>query len=447
VFVFAAGNPVSFVLKTPSDAWDVTQADVNGDGLQDIVAYCSDATSPTPVKELAVFLCEAEGKYPASPTFRHEFGESNGIVFVTEYDGSPPIEIVDAEQNGATVLQFHDGALTPFDRVEFNSLLPSRTREPAFGRDISHDLDGDGAHEWLVPTPQGVSVYSRGEMRAELLAPTMSEFRESGNMTITHRLPAVTSFPLPGKSLLAVGLLGDRYADFSYGSEWSEHMRYPLALHNEENWDASAQLEDIDANGYPDLVVTQTSGTVNLEVLTQIYLAKGPFEYPSVPNSKFETKGSFTTVELADVDGDKHLDLVLVRIPLGVKNIVSYFLRKRVSIEVAVHYFRNGVFPQRADRTSTITIDAPDGREQSAYATGDFDGDGRLDVAIGTGEQKLTFYQGSQNAFLAARPWVSLTLPTFGVARTADLNGNSADDLVLHHPNGAHQRRIDLIVF
>jgi hypothetical protein len=447
LFAIAAAHPETFVLNSPVDAWDVTRGDLNGDGLTDVVVYGSDATSENPTKELVLFLGEDGGRFSSEPSLRYKLDPSNGTAFACEFDGEPPEELIEVGQGGANVLRLEDGSLKVIDRVEFNSLLPGRTREPIFARDIPRDLDGDGAEEWLIPTPLGVSVYSRGHLRAEIPAPVSSEFREYGYRTITHRLPAVTSFALPEETNNAIALLGDRYADFSYGHEWTEHVRHPLAIHNEENWDASAEFEDINADGYPDLVVTQTSGTVNLEVLTQIYFAQGPFQYPEQPDSKFETKGSFTTVELADVDGDGKSDLVLVRISLGVRNIINYFLRKRVSIEVAVHYLRNGGFAQRADETTSITIDAPDGREQSAYATGDFDGDGRLDVMVGTGEQRLTFYQGALNAFLSSRPWISLEIPTFGVARIADLNGNDADDIILHHPNGAHKRRVDLILF
>lgn len=447
LLAIAATPPVTYVLKVPVDAWDVTRGDLNGDGLTDIVVYGSNATAETPEKELLVYLAETGGRFPSVPSLRHELDPSNGTAFVCEFDGRLPEEIVEAGQSGATILRLVDGSLDVVDRVEFNSLLPGRTREPVFARDLPHDLDGDGADEWLIPTPLGVSIYSQGRIRAEIPAPISSEFREYGLRTIMHRLPAVTSFALPEEPNHALALLGERYADFSYGYEWTEHVRYPLAIHNEENWDASAEFKDINADGYPDLIVTQTSGTVNLEVLTQIYLAQGPFKYPETPDSKFETKGSFTTVELADVDGDGKSDLVLVRISLGVRNIINYFLRKRVSIEVAVHYFRSDGFAQRADESTSITIDAPDGREQSAYATGDFDGDGRLDVMIGTGEENLVFYQGAQSAFLSSRPWITLEIPTFGVARIADLNGNEADDVILHHPNGAHKRRVDLLVF
>ncbi len=442
-----AAQPVASVLTTSADVWDVTQADLNGDGLADLIAYCSDATAAEPTKELTIFLAQSIGKYPSKPSLTFLLDEANGLVFISEFDGEAPAELIAAQQDGATVYRLEAGVMSAVDRVEFNSLWPNGVREPLFERDTAHDLDGDGVDEWLVPTPAGMEVYSGGRLRAEVRAPTSSEFREYGNLAIVHRLPAVTSFSIPEEPQKAVALLSDRYADFSYGPEWTQHERYTIAVRSAENWDAAARLRDIDGDGYPDLVVTQTSGTVNLEVLTQIYFADGPFRYPAKADMEFTSTGSFTTVELEDVDGDEKLDLVLVRIPLGVRNIVSYFLRKRVGIEVSVHYFRDGTFRAKPDKTASITIDAPDGRERSAYATGDFDGDGRLDVAIGTGADKLSVYQGAQDAFLTSRPWVTLALPTFGVARTADLNGNGADDLILHHPSGSNRRRIEIVLF
>jgi hypothetical protein len=444
--VFAA-EPTAFVLNAPSDVWDVTRADLNNDGLDDILAYCSDATAREPTKELAVFLATASGRYAAKPSLRFELNPLNGTAFVTEFDGEPPVELTTIRQDRATVYRFDSGVLSAVERVEFNSLWPNATREPYFVRDTTHQLDDDAADEWLVPTPTGVAVYSRGTLRAEILAPTASEISEFGNVSIIHRLPAVASFPLPGESLQAIGLLSDRYADFSFGPDWSQHVRFAIPVRSDDSWDMAARLKDIDADGYPDLLVTQTSGTIDLEVLTQIYFADGPFAYPDEADVEFTSSGSFTTVELEDVDGDDDLDAILVRIPLGVRNIVSYFLRRRVSIQVAVHYFNDRSFPEKPDRTASITIDAPDGRERSAYAMGDFDGDGRLDVAIGTRENELAIYLGANDRFLDSRPAFKLELPTFGIARIADLDGNGADDIILHHPNGADQRRIELVLF
>ena len=47
----------------------------------------------------------------------------------------------------------------------------------------------------------------------------------------------------------------------------------------------------------------------------------------------------------------------------------------------------------------------------------------------------------------SARPWVALAIPTFGVARPCDLNGNDKKDLVLFHPSGGHKTRVVVVVF
>jgi hypothetical protein len=59
----------------------------------------------------------------------------------------------------------------------------------------------------------------------------------------------------------------------------------------------------------------------------------------------------------------------------------------------------------------------------------------------------MSFYRGSSREFLSARPWVKLAMPTFGIARTGDLDGNGKDDLLLIHPSGPNEKRIEVVMF
>ncbi len=112
-----------------------------------------------------------------------------------------------------------------------------------------------------------------------------------------------------------------------------------------------------------------------------------------------------------------------------------------------VHLYSMTGFKKRPSMDTDVTVEAPEGRERVAYSMGDFDGDGRVDAAIGLSGDELAVYKGVREDFLSHRPWFRLEIPTFGVARSADLNGNGNADLVLHHPSGPHQKRIDVIVF
>jgi len=206
-------------------------------------------------------------------------------------------------------------------------------------------------------------------------------------------------------------------------------------------------MDDIDGDGLPDLVVAQTKGTTKLEVLTQVYFATGPFRYSTEPSVTFTTHGAITSPDLLDVDGDGHKDLVLVRIPFGVTQFVNYFVRGKVSIRIDAHLFDNGTFPEKPTFVHKMTLGAPEGREQVSAESGDYNGDGLRDLAIALASDQLGILIGEKGAFLSRKPWVTVDLPAFGVARKCDLDGNERDDIVLFHPAGALSKRIDIIQF
>jgi hypothetical protein len=441
------GQAQHTVFTTERPMWDVLAADVNGDEFKDILIYCSDADAEVPTKELCMFLAGEKGRFDSARKIRVPLSPANGTAFVTEFDGKPPREIVLFDQASATVLRLTGDVLSEVARFDLTSLLPTGTREPLFFREACKDLDGDGREEWLLPLADGYGVFADGKLIAKLPAPISSELRDYSNFQIGHRLPAVSTFALPGERQRAIALLSDTQADFSHGENWREHVRYAIPKRLDKKWDASAELDDVNGDGLPDLMVTQTSGTINLETETQIYVATGPFTYPAAPDARISRTGSFTSAALRDTNGDKKLDLVFISVPIGIGNIINYFLRKKVTVEAAVYEFGPKGFPAKPSRKASLTIEAPEGRERSAYALGDFDGDGYLDAAVGTGANLMSFYRGSSREFLSSSPWVKLDMPTFGVARTGDLDGNGNDDLILIHPSGPNEKRMEVVMF
>ncbi len=435
------------LLTAQRPVWDILTADLNGDGFKDILAYCSNEEADVPDKELQIFLANAHGRFDVAPPIRYPLPPENGTAFTSEVDGKPPREVVLLAGSGAQVLRLEGKTLVETSRMEFVSILPTGSREPVFLRDAAEDLDGDGRDEWLLPIPEGYGVFGNGQQLATLPAPTSSELRDYSNFQISNRLPAVSTFALPEQPQRAIALLSDARADFAYGQNWSTQAQYTIPRRLDERWDSSASLQDVNGDGWLDLMVTSTSGTVNLKTETQIYLATGPFEYPAKPTAARTSSGSFTSAALRDTNGDEKLDLVFISIPIGLGNIVNYFIRKKVTVEAAVYEFGPKGFSEKPSRRADLTLDAPDGRERSAYAMADFDGDGYLDACVGTGSETMSFYRGSSKEFLSSSPWIKLPMPTFGIVRTGDLDGNGRDDLLLIHPGGANEKRIEVVMF
>ncbi len=445
--LFAQAEPQVSVLETTLNVWDVASSDINGDGLTDILALCSDEDSDPLKKEIAVFLATAAGKFPAKPDLSFALAPESGTVLLSEVDGTPGKEIVVTRATGAQVFRFSGGRMTLLSETNWASLLPSHSKEPLFLPNAAMDLDGDGIDEWVIPGLESYEIWRASGVVRALQADVVSELQPYANPEISTRLPAILPFDQEGLPNKGLAFLSNRNADFAYGADWSEHMRYRIPLQIDDQWDSTARMVDINNDGFPDLIVTQTKGTVKLKVVTQVYVATKPLTYPEKPTATFEMNGALTSPYLADVDGDEQMDLVMVHIPFGVGAFVNFFVRNKLSVKAEVYLFDGETYPQEPNYKNGLTLEAPDGRDQVAFAMGDFNGDKRLDVAFAADTDQFVFHEGAGNDFVRSRPFAKLAIPAFGVARKHDLNGNEKDDVILHHPSGETRTRIEVIVF
>lgn len=434
-------------LMAPENVWDAAAEDLDGNGIADLMLLCCDERSDPLNKFIAVYMAGADGSYPDEPSSRCPLDPSVGVLFQAEMDGKAPREVVAASGIGAQVYAFQGNGLQPTGKVEFASLFPTRAKAPVFVKNITSDVEGDGRDEWLVPVPQGYEVWDNLHRRARINCDVYSELRRGENISITNRLPAVQPFSLEGEPVKALAFLSDEYADFAHGKGWEARSRVRIPVNVQDKWDASAKMADINNDGFPDLMVTQTKGTVNLESATQIYIAPEPMKYPDKPTASFAAGGSIAAPALLDVNGDKLRDVVVIRIPFGVKNIINFFVRGKLSISAEVYLFNGTDFGSKPSFETNLTLDAPEGKEQVAYALEDFNGDGRLDLCISESRNALSFYAGVEKGFIASKPFAEPKMPSFGNISALDLNGNAAKDCVLIRPGSADSKRVDVILF
>lgn len=451
LLVFAAlasqESPEVFTLNTQWNVWDVAAEDMNADAHADLFLLSCDNEGNPLKKALATFIASNTGSYTSTPTFATPLPESTSVLFFAEVDGAVPRELIAADAAGAWIYRYDGERLVEDRRVELSSLFPHAAREPVFLEDSTVVLGEGGQEAWAIPVPSGYELRNADGRLALLPCDMVSEIRRNGSTYITHRLPSVHPFKLPGSEVQALAFLSDEYADFSFGTEWSESRRFRIPQDLEEKWEAASKMADVNGDGLPDLLVSQTRGTVNIEAKTQVYLATEPFKYPSTPTATFDSKGALASPSLVDVDGDGKLDVVIVSIPFGIKNLVNYFVRGKLSVDAEVYAFNGTDFGQKPAYSSALTMEAPEGRERVAYVFDDFDGDGRRDAAYGQGPETLVVHRGVPGSFVEKSAWQTLEVPAFGTARAYDLNNAGGKDIVIFHTGGSNGTRVEVILF
>ena len=447
--VLAAPQPQVYQLNTQLPVWDVSARDVSGNGHDDIFAVAADDEPGSNERGLAVFLARDNGGYYGEPHFVLPLEDKVGSLFWAEVDGSEPKELVVAHAEGATIYQFTEGRFEVLAEPEFMSLFPESARRPRFLNDLAVDLTGDGIDEWLIPMPTGYAVRNAEEEIAYVRCEVDTGAGGGGEdgLTIRHSYPAFKAFDAPYSDNKAFVFLDDEQADFAYGPDWATRHRFELPLADDDEWDASAKLTDITGDGLPDLVITKLKGSLNVTVVTEVYLAEEPFVYPVEPTARYVFEGAFATPVVIDVDGDGRQDLVFLKVPYSIGSFVSYFLRGRVTVQADVYMYGDNGFSDRPAYTGSFPIEVPDGRRSVAYTMGDFSGNGHTDVAFGAGDDALVIHKNTPGEFLSRRPWLTLDVPPHGNARARDLSNNGIDDIIIYHPDSDLSKRIHVVLF
>ncbi len=188
----------------------------------------------------------------------------------------------------------------------------------------------------------------------------------------------------------------------------TETLKLTDALH------LAPALGDLDADGDPDLLV----GTWNQGILffRNTGTARAPVWTAEPASAIVPSRASFATPVLADIDGDKDLDLFA-----GQASGAIVFYRNTGSAK-----------SPRFELVSERVDDLRPGRRTSP-ALVDVDGDGRLDLVVGREEPGAAVYR---NAGSAASPKfvemkdVTVPVPTMATPAFGDLDGDGRLDLV-----------------
>lgn len=439
---------------------DLRVADIDGDGAADIVVsrgvcfqqggqFRADGFAPFPAMEERP-LCDVWPRDRAPARLFLQFRE--GLKVLEWREGQWAFVVEQALQWPGT-----PRTVSPFDDAEGAASVE-------FGRFL-HDLDGDSAPELVVPGETGLHIYVRdgaGYRDLEPLAvfpalavagvPPQRLWPEEARHVVFpvremacrfvlegDRLTVAAAEPLPGQNR--------RFRITEYRLDAASGYQ-PAATRETvtEPLPVFMKPRRLNPDGVLDFAGTDWTMSETLPVPAPVSQTcastDGGKTVQTVRSNGFQTWQCF-----ADIDNDGFADMITEATGLydgGVREAAARFLTGRnIRHEVRIHLQRpGGTFPAQPDIRApfTIHLDRPPvsgSRFLLAYLwgelldlSGDYDGDGRRDIALRDRVDRLAVYLNRGMGF-SAKADASVPLKEDEGFVVLDLDGDGRSDLLL----------------
>ncbi len=389
-FTAAPGSP--FPTGTIPDS--IAVGDFNADGKLDL------AIANAGSNDVTVLLGDGAGGFTAAPGSPFPVGSTPDSIAAWDFnaDGKLDLAIANAGSNSVTLL-LGDGAggFTAAPGSPFT--VGSGPVSLAVG-----DFNGDGAPDLAVATlgDNGVTVLL-GNGTGGFAAAPGSPFTVG-----TYPLSvAVGDFNRDGKPDLAIANYGDGTVTLMLGDGTGAFTAAPGSPFSTGPTPDAVAVGDLNGDGKPDLAITNYSyGTVT------ILLGDGTGGF-AAPGTLFVVGAGPTFVALADLNGDRETDLAIANSASGTVTVL----------------LSNGTGGFTAAPGSPL----PAGSGPVSVAVGDFNGDGKPDLAIANARgNNITVLLGNgAGGFTAApgSPFAAGSTP-HSVA-VGDFNGDGTPDLAI----------------
>ncbi len=428
--------PVPVPLPAGTNVIQVFAQDVTGDGHADLVILTVSYVSPSYVYSILVLAGNGNGTFqtPVSTTAAGYFGVS--LLARLDDDALP-----DLVTSGDGTLQVYrnngDGSFQP--AVISNTIFPPAAL-------VAGDFDGDGHPDIIA---------------ADLYQPTLSFFHGLGNgmFVFSHSISSGTV-----QTLRAADLDGDGHLDLAVSLSNGFTPFVGVALGNgngtfdafrlyARNSSGPIELGDLDGDGRLDIVGMGATNTYPAFRQASVWrnVGGGLFSagrtYALPPSTSSSSSSSIT---LADVTGDGHLDLIFmdgstvtVVAGDGAGGLVDSFMTGPSSFSVLADMNGDGL-PDLVgfDQTSVyVYIGLGNGDFASpeiqpvttsglnAIAVADFNGDGHLDVVVTAWGSNYWVLLGNGDGTL--QPPLTYSQFVTGPVYTGDFNGDGKVDLLL----------------
>ncbi len=457
-------------LSVDGNVLSVSPADVDGDGKQDLVVVYQSGAEPA--RSFGVFWNKGNG-FSAKPDVVIKVDPKACAYDVADVDDVGGAELLTIGRDGAWATHFsgrsHQAPTVLFTEPTVfykpdGKVLP-RVR-------IAHDLGGKAGRRLVVPLLGTIGVFARSSgawaATARLPIDGKSSIAYDDRLTrgattlqsfgVTFQFPAIHVADFDGDGLPdLISAVEDRVAIFKqkagavFDDKPAFHRDFAVRTALEAArvvQSASTTVDDFDGDGIADLVVAKLvgKGITSAQTTNYLYLGRRGGGYGDSPSQTLKSDGfGGSDIEPMDLTGDKHPDLVVPTVTMGVWSIIRMLTTKVVVVKFQVYPFnaqhRFAEAPTVRELKFKFSL-AGDTDIPAVEMHGDYNGDKRPDLAFGSSETELGIYPGiDAESIVTKEPMEKVKVDTRGRLIAVDLGHKGKDDIILYYPSTMSLRK------
>lgn len=244
--------------------------------------------------------------------------------------------------------------------------------------------------------------------------------------------------------------------------EGDNMMKLLLGFRKKIKQTALASFQDLNADGYSDLITHSLEGRslLRLKIVIETHMSQPTPSGIGIPKAAASTVSpsgkqpkEYSNHQFQDLNGDGQLDLILTSVDAGIGDMFEALTANTIDLDLEFYLMNNGKYPPKPTTTRRIAPKShwfsKNGPFFPSVLIGDINGDRFLDLAVGYDWKELRIYEGIQGKTLFAKQAQKfrVNIPTNEQnARLVDLNLDGKKDILFHQASPSINQEITLLI-
>jgi len=395
---------------------DIVTYDFNGDGLTDILISSVDSDDNLTTKYLYIYFQKKDKLFSKDADQTIKLSDRTSITLFGNLVAGKAIEICFLATDGLYYYPFDDNRIadTPKKLFHTETFFDNQSTDSISIWSYPEDLDNNGLDDVIIPTNRGYKIYMQTEPGkfgkvSYISIPTNMTATTSDTqavfLNVEKVLPRYNAIDINGDGRKDIAIIKKDMLYYFFQKSDGYFISTPRkvtlqALYEQAKTDtvnvSLANFKDVNNDGKGDIFVTKISGELGLfESITTkilIFLGDGSGRFQN-PNSIVDLSGVNIEPALIDLNQDGNDDVIVssVRTDL-VKTALDKFIFDAIDITYFIYafdkkinnYVEGGPAYSRTVSVKIKNIESNLSIESIPfiYFQGDYNGDGRPDMAI-----------------------------------------------------------------